>query len=363
MTQIKSAGYSVFINKDITNEINRFFKAAKGSYSGIFILVDENSLKHCYPQLVEKIEYFKDAEIIEIESGEENKSIEVCVHIWNTLSEFGADRKSLFVNLGGGVICDMGGFIASTFKRGIDFINIPTTLLSQVDASVGGKTGIDLNNLKNEIGVFSTPKAVFVNSDFISTLERSQQLSGFAEIIKHALIADPDYWKKIKRYDLNNDPDLEDIITASVTIKNQIVSEDPKEKGIRKILNFGHTIGHALETLSLEKKNKKTLLHGEAIAVGMICEAYISYKVAGLSQAALNEITAFILKTYKHVNPGKTDVKQLIAIMKHDKKNENDMINFSLLSEIGKCEINKTADVAVITEALNFYEQEAKLIL
>jgi 3-dehydroquinate synthase len=236
-------------------------------------------------------------------------------------------------------------------------------LLSQVDASVGGKTGIDLNNLKNEIGVFSTPKAVFVNSDFISTLERSQQLSGFAEIIKHALISDPDYWQKVKRYNLADHAELKEIISASVTIKNQIVSEDPKEKGLRKILNFGHTIGHALETLSLEKKNKKSLLHGEAIAVGMICEAYISHKVLGLPKKELNEITEFILKTYKHVNPGKTDVKQLMAIMKHDKKNENDQINFSLLSEIGKCEINKTADVAVITEALNFYEQEAKLIL
>ncbi|MDF2436833.1 MAG: aroB [Bacteroidota bacterium] len=360
MTEIRSAGYSVFINKDIAAEINRFFESAGSRYSKIFILVDENSMKHCYPQLVEKIEAFKDAELIEIESGEENKTLEVCAQIWKTLSEFGADRKSLFVNLGGGVICDMGGFIASTFKRGISFINIPTTLLSQVDASVGGKTGIDLDHLKNEIGVFSAPSAVFINPDFIHTLDKRQLLSGFAEVIKHGLIADVQYWDLIKQTDALYIDDAEKLIAASVRIKNKIILEDPNEANLRKILNFGHTIGHAIESFFL--MNNKTLLHGEAIAVGMICEAYISSKECGLSDVALSEITSYILDSYKAVPIKTTDHAKLIELMKHDKKNENDSIMFSLLSGIGKCEINCKVNNDVILESLKYYSGKTKTV-
>lgn len=359
MTEIKSADYSVFINKNIAKEINRFFRTAKGGYSRLFILVDENSLKHCYPQLVEQIEYFKDAEIIEIESGEENKSLEVCAQIWSTLSELGADRKSLFVNIGGGVIGDMGGFIASTFKRGISFINIPTTLLAQVDASVGGKTGIDLNHLKNEIGVFSNPAAVFINSGFLRTLDKRQLLSGFAEIIKHGLIADAELWKKIQGSELSDSDTLEELIEASVNIKNKVVQKDPKEAGLRKILNFGHTIGHAIETYSLD--TKKPLLHGEAIAVGMICEAWLSHKICKLSKAELKAITQFILKTYRNISIREMSYDKLAGLMGHDKKNEKGTINFSLLSAIGKCEINKAANADLIIESLNYYQQESKL--
>ena len=221
MGEIKSADYSVFISRNITKEINAFFQQSEVKYSKIFILVDENSFKDCYAQLVEQVTVFKDAELIEIESGEENKNIDVCLQIWSTLSELGADRKALFVNLGGGVIGDMGGFIASTFKRGIDFINIPTTLLAQVDASVGGKVGIDLNHLKNEVGVFNNPKAVFVNSEFLKTLDKRQLLSGFAEIIKHALIADAAYWKKVLRVNLTDLEALDKLIETSIKIKNK----------------------------------------------------------------------------------------------------------------------------------------------
>jgi 3-dehydroquinate synthase len=360
MTEIRSAGYSVFIDKNIATEINRFFKAAGSSYSKIFILVDENSMKYCYPQLVEKVNEFKDAELIEIESGEENKTLEVCAQIWKTLSEFGADRKSLFVNLGGGVICDMGGFIASTFKRGISFINIPTTLLSQVDASVGGKTGIDLDHLKNEIGVFSTPAAVFINPDFILTLDKRQVFSGFAEVIKHGLISDTEYWDLIKNTDIDFIDEPGKLITESVRIKNEIVLKDPKETNLRKVLNFGHTIGHAIESFFL--MNKKTLLHGEAIAVGMVCEAFISSRLCGLSADSLSEITSYILQSYKVVPIKDADHRQLIELMKHDKKNENENIMFSLLSGIGKCEINCRVTNDVILESLKYYSQEAKLL-
>jgi 3-dehydroquinate synthase len=363
MSEIKSTGYSVFINTNIAKEINRFLRMSADRYSDIFILVDENSLKHCYPRLVEQVEYFKEAELIEIESGEENKSIEVCTQIWGALSELGASRKSLFVNIGGGVISDMGGFIASTFKRGVSFINIPTTLLAQVDASVGGKTGVDLNHLKNEIGVFCNPSAVFINSDFIRTLDKRQVLSGFAEIIKHALIADAAYWKKIQRYDFKNHEGIEELITQSIKIKNEIVIEDPLEKGPRKGLNFGHTIGHAFETYALEKDSDKALLHGEAVAAGMICEAWLSHKICGLQEKELKEISTFILKTCRKINPEKMNADRLIRIMKHDKKNTEDKINFTLLKSIGSFETNQSASEPLIREALEYYTRTAKLII
>lgn len=361
MAEIKAHNYSVFLSNDIAAEINRFFKNSEKSYSKLFILVDENSLKHCYPQLVEKIEKFESAELIEIESGEENKTIEICLQVWSTLSEYGADRKSLFINLGGGVIGDMGGFIASTFKRGIDFINIPTTLLAQVDASVGGKVGVDLNHLKNEIGVFNNPAAVFVNSDFLNTLDKRQVLSGFAEIIKHALIADAEYWKKVNEADLNDPASLSKLIETSIRIKNEIVLKDPKEENIRKVLNFGHTIGHAIETFSLEHDKQNPLLHGEAIAAGMICEAYLSHKICKLAKEELKQISRFILSNYKNVRIDKMDEGELLEIMKHDKKNKKGEINFSLLSKIGICEIDKTAGADLIVEALNYYSEQVML--
>lgn len=362
MTEIRSNSYSVFISNDIAKDINRFLKANKTKYSKLFILVDENSLKFCYPQLVEKIEAFEDGEIIEIDSGEQSKTLEVCIQIWSALSEYGADRKSLFVNIGGGVIGDMGGFIASTFKRGIDFINIPTTLLSQVDASIGGKVGVDLNHLKNEIGVFNNPSAVFINSAFLNSLDKRQILSGFAEIIKHALIADANYWKKVMNADFADLNSFDELIKTSVHIKNTIVLEDPTEQNIRKVLNFGHTIGHALETFSLEYENKKHLLHGEAIAVGMVCEAYLSHKICKLSKDELKEITEFIVGKFKSVKLEELDFHRLIELMQHDKKNEKGDINFSLLSEIGKCEINKKAKADQIIDSLKYYTEQVKLM-
>lgn len=355
--EIKSTNYSVYLSEDISVEINHFLNTQE--YSKLFILVDENSFQYCYPPLVEKIERFEHAELIEIESGEENKNITICTHIWSALSESGADRKSLFINIGGGVIGDMGGFVASTFKRGIDFINIPTTLLSQVDASIGGKVGIDLNHLKNEIGVFNNPKAVFINSKFLSTLDKRQLLSGFAEIIKHALIEDADYWNVILKIDLFNDP-LDKIIKTSIIIKNNIVGADPHEKNVRKKLNFGHTIGHALETFFLENNPEKALLHGEAIAIGMICEAYLSQKSTKLSKEGLTEITQFIIKTYGLIDITNINKDKIIELMKHDKKNENNCINFSLLSAIGSCEINKSVEIGLIIESLNYYSMQGK---
>jgi 3-dehydroquinate synthase len=358
MKEIKASNYSVFVSDDSTAEINTFFKNNKDKFSKIFLLMDENSLQHCYPKLAANVKVLTDAEIIEIESGEENKNIEICVQVWSTLSERGADRHSLLINIGGGVIGDMGGFIASTFKRGIPFINIPTTLLSQVDASVGGKLGIDLNHLKNEIGVFNNPQAVFVDTSFLATLDKRQVISGFAEIIKHALIADAGYWKKIKQIDVNSLEQLSSLIETSVAIKNKVVLADPFEKNIRKTLNFGHTIGHAIETYYLDKKD--ALLHGEAIAIGMICEGYLSNKVVGLSDTDLTELTNYILSVYQPVKIPVDITEALLKLMQHDKKKEKGQLNFSLLSSIGKCEINKVVTSDLIKESINYYTEQAK---
>jgi len=359
MAEIKVTNYSIFVSKNISKEINKFLKANASRYSKLFILVDENTLKHCYPQLVASIPAFKEAEIIEIESGEETKNIEVCTQLWATLGDYHADRQSLIINLGGGVISDMGGFIASAFKRGIGFINIPTTLLSQVDASIGGKVGVDLNHFKNEIGLFSNPQAVFINTAFLRTQNERQLLSGFAEIIKHALIADADYWKKIKEIKVSHFEKFHAFVETSIHIKNKIVQEDPFEKNNRKMLNFGHTIGHAVETFFMEQLNGQ-LLHGEAIAIGMICETYLSKSILKLSDAALKEIASFILSLYKPVQLKETDFDQLIELMVHDKKNEKQFINFSLISSIGKCEINKTATPDLIKESLRYYSEQVR---
>ena len=342
--------------------MNKLLRSTEFKNSKLFVLADKNSLKFCYPLLLKNVVRVKQAEIIEIESGEENKNIEVCRNIWLTLSELGADRKSVLINLGGGVIGDMGGFVAATFKRGISFINVPTTLLSQVDASVGGKLGIDLNNLKNEIGVFGNPEAVFVYPPFLRTLPYREYLSGYAEIIKHALIADKNYWNEIFNNGLQppSSTELENIISHSIEIKNKIVKQDPKEKGLRKILNFGHTIGHAMESKSFEGDEYK-LLHGEAIIAGMLCEAYLSVKKAGLPKNELNEITSFLLDTFKPINFNKFDETRLLELMKHDKKNTKGEINFTLLNSIGKAAFDKKCSIQLIKEALRYYREEAKL--
>lgn len=353
MKEIKASSYSVFVSDNVTKELNSFFKKNKGKYSKLFVLLDENSYEHCYPKIITGVKALEEAEIIEIESGEENKNIDICVQVWSTLSERGADRKSLLINIGGGVISDMGGFIASTFKRGIDFINIPTTLLSQVDASVGGKLGIDLHHLKNEIGVFTNPQGVFVDAAFLSTLEKRQVISGFAEIIKHALIADASYWKKVKTVNFNDVSILSKLIPTSISIKNEVVLADPFEKNSRKTLNFGHTIGHAIETYYLDSKTP--LLHGEAIAIGMICEAYLSYKISGLSNKELNEIIDFIISVYQPFIINKKDISSFLKLMQHDKKNEKGVIHFSLLSTIGKCEINQVVPTDLLEESIHHY--------
>ena len=291
-------------------------------------------------------------DIIEINAGEESKDIDFCIGIWKMLIDFGADRKSLLINLGGGVISDMGGFAASTFKRGIDFVHVPTTLLSQVDASVGGKTGIDIDSIKNIIGTFTQPKAVFISYDFLKSLPARQILSGTAEMLKHGLITDAAFWQALKNSDLSI-PSLE-LIYWSIEIKNKIVIEDPTEQGIRKALNFGHTVGHAVETNSL-LNDKDPLTHGEAIAIGMICEAYLSHKKTGLGLDELDEIVRVISGLYPKYPLEETNYDTLCAIMLKDKKNQNGKINCTLLTRIGQCQLDNICTDAELCESLSYY--------
>jgi len=349
MEPIKSADHFIYFEsglsplQDLLNE---------NKYSKVFVFVDTNTAELCIPAFRSLLDDLDDFDIIETDSGEENKNIDFCIGIWKTLLDFGADRKCLMINLGGGVITDMGGFIASTYKRGIDFINIPTTLLSQVDASVGGKTGIDIDNVKNMVGTFSLPQAVFIENSFLATLSARELLSGFAEMIKHGLIADKAYYESLKSSkEINTSPEA---IYRSVQIKNEVVTQDPLEKGLRKILNFGHTIGHAVESYALTK-DKKPLTHGEAIAIGMVCEAFLSAKYCNLTPDELADISTYITKTYPKYKIKEKSFAALIELMQSDKKNEDGHILFSLLDQIGRCTFNCRVTTDDILGSLVYY--------
>jgi 3-dehydroquinate synthase len=320
-------------------------------YSKIFILVDSNTQMHClpilFPELKTEINYFA------ISPGEKNKTIATCMEIWAAMTEAQLDRKAMVLNLGGGVLGDMGGFCASIYKRGIRFINIPTTLLSQVDASVGGKLGVDFHGLKNHLGVFNEPQAVIIAPKFLETLPDQELRSGFAEIIKHGLIQDKAYFESLNIQNWR-DSDWKKLIKHSVKIKSKVVTEDPKEAGLRKILNFGHTIGHAFETYYLD--GKKHLLHGEAIAVGMICEAWLSHQKLGLSSDELNQISRTFLAVYGKIEIEEKEIIPVLDLCIQDKKNEGNNLMFSLLNTIGDCTYNVSVSRSEIRDSISYYQ-------
>jgi 3-dehydroquinate synthase len=349
MDTIQSDGYPIYFDNSITQLLN-FVK--QGNYSRIFILIDENTGEHCLPIVKEQLDVLDNFDIIEINAGEESKNIDFCIGVWKMLIDFGADRNALMVNLGGGVITDMGGFVASTYKRGIDFVQVPTTLLSQVDASVGGKTGVDVDGIKNIIGTFTQPKAVFMNGSFLKTLPARQILSGLAEMLKHGLIVDASYWDQLKTSDLGLPAD--ELVHRSVEIKNEVVIEDPHEKGIRKALNFGHTVGHAVETYSL-MNDKDPLSHGEAIAIGMICEAWLSNKKTGLPESELMEITEVLSGLYPKYKIEDNTFPALLEYMLKDKKNRNGKINCTLLKHIGEFSIDNICTDDELCDSLRYY--------
>ncbi|WP_373519614.1 3-dehydroquinate synthase [Pricia sp.] len=331
MDSITTSSYTVHFNQRAYDALNEHLAAT--AYSKIFILVDENTKRDCLEGFKKHIQGDFDFGILEIGSGESQKTIPTCTQLWEALSEGDADRKSLLINLGGGVITDLGGFVASTFKRGIAFINVPTTLLAMVDASVGGKTGVDLGPLKNQVGVINQPKMVLIISDFLKTLDERQLQSGFAEMLKHGLIRSTLYWDRLKT---NTDfTTMDHLIYDSVTIKNEVVIQDPTEQHLRKILNFGHTLGHAVESHFLESKSRKTLLHGEAIAIGIILEGYLSNELTGLPETDLKDIKTTFLDRYPKTEFSEADIAAILSLLKFDKKNSHGNINFVLLEKIG----------------------------
>ena len=350
MKSIQAATYFVHFEENGYQELNKII--AKNDYSSIFILVDENTMHYCYPTFIPNLVTDKPIEVIEIEAGEINKNIETCSGVWLAMTDLHADRKSLLITLGGGVITDLGGFVASTYKRGIDFVNIPTTLLSMVDASVGGKTGVDLGVLKNQVGLFANPEMVLVDSDYLETVIEREIKSGMAEIIKYGITYDLTLFNNIK-----NDKNLKvsNLIYRSIEIKNEVVLKDPKENNLRKILNFGHTIGHAIESFYLESDDKENLTHGEAIAIGMICEAFISSELLDFPLEKLNEIKKTILSIYDKIPLLEKDFSAIIDLLKHDKKNVGGQVNFVLIKDYEDVKLDCKVPTDLIIKSLEFY--------
>lgn len=312
----------------------------------IFVLVDENTRLFCLPHFIEQTKNYP-LTIIEMQSGEIHKNMQTVEHIWSVLFEQQADRHSLLINLGGGMVCDTGGFAAACFKRGISFVNIPTTLLSMVDASVGGKTGVNFKAAKNQIGCFSKAEEVILDSYYLRTLNEKELKNGFAEMIKHCLIKDAVSFRKLK-FDAIDEAS----INHSIKIKYNIVSEDYKEIGLRKILNFGHTFGHALETWALSYK--KEISHGYAVAFGMIAESYLSHTQSKLSEVELEEIVAYIKSLYTWELTEFPKNEELIALMQTDKKNKLGRINFSLLERVGSCSFDCFVEPDAIVKACDY---------
>lgn len=321
----------------------------------IFILADETTQQLCLP-LVEGFACLKGAQHITIGATDTHKTLDSLSHVWEALGEGGATRHSLLINIGGGMVTDLGGFAASTFKRGINYINIPTTLLSMVDASVGGKTGINFRGLKNEIGVFNNAETVILDTQFLKTLDQDNILSGYAEMLKHGLISDEKMWAELLNYDLRmkNLESLQRMVAESVAVKQRIVTEDPTEQGIRKALNLGHTAGHAFESFAL---SKQPILHGYAVAFGLICELYLSCIKTGFPTDKMHQTVSFIHEHYGKMDITCDDYPQLLEFMTHDKKNVAGVINFTLLGGIGDIRINQYATKDEIYEALDFYRE------
>ncbi len=321
----------------------------------IFILTDETTQQLCLP-LVEGLACLKGAQYITIGATDTHKTLDSLSHVWEALGEGGATRHSLLINIGGGMVTDLGGFAASTFKRGINYINIPTTLLSMVDASVGGKTGINFRGLKNEIGVFNNAETVILDTRFLKTLDTENILSGYAEMLKHGLISDEKMWAELMNYDLRiqNLERLQQMVAESVAVKQRIVTEDPTEQGIRKALNLGHTAGHAFESFAL---SKQPILHGYAVAYGLVCELYLSAIKTGFPTDKMHQTVNFIHEHYGRINITCDDYPQLLELMTHDKKNVAGVINFTLLGGIGDIRINQHATKDEIYEALDFYRE------
>ena len=341
----------VVISKDLQKALSEAIAECK--HDKLFVLVDETTKQLCLP-LIAGFGCMQEAQCIVIGATDTHKTLDTLSHVWAELQRMGATRHSLLINLGGGMVTDLGGFAASTFKRGLAYINIPTTLLSMVDASVGGKTGINFGGLKNEIGVFNNANCVILDTTFLRTMDAENLLSGYAEMLKHGLISNEHTWAELLNLDLNDLDKLGDLVEKSVAVKQRIVIEDPTEHGIRKALNLGHTVGHAFESLALERK---PVLHGYAVAYGLVVELYLCCVKTGFPQDKMRQTVGFIKENYGRMPITCDDYPKLIELMHHDKKNVGTDINFTLLGGIGDIRINQTATEEEIKEALDFYQE------
>ena len=338
------------LERDLVNAISEC------EHDRIFVLTDETTQQLCWPK-IKNFKALKNSTPIIIKATDTHKNLDTLSQVWQALSNGGATRHSLMINLGGGMVTDLGGFAASTFKRGIDFINIPTTLLAMVDASVGGKTGINFGGLKNEIGVFSDSRFVIINTQFLDTLEHDNICSGYAEMLKHGLISDERTWAELVTFDLDT-PDLSQLqrmVAESIKVKERIVEADPHEHGIRKALNLGHTMGHAFESFAMRRGTP--ILHGYAVAYGLISELYMSARKTAFPTDRMHQTVRFIRENYGTFNITCDDYPTLIELMRHDKKNTSGIINFTLLGNVGDIRINQTANEEEIKEALDFFRE------
>ena len=351
---IQANGYQIYFGDSSYQALNQLL--VDQNYTAIFILVDSHTNDHCAPRFLAELATEIRIELIEIEPGEAQKNIATCVELWEILTDLGADKKSLLIALGGGVLSDLGGFVAATYKRGIDFVAVPTTLLAMVDAAIGGKNGVDLGHLKNQIGVIAVPKMVLIDENYLDTLPQAELRSGLAEMIKHGLIQDKAYWELFQDLSQLDSDYLVVLLERSIEIKNNIVIQDPTEKGIRKALNFGHTLGHAIESYFLENPNKTTLLHGEAVAIGMQLEAYLSVQKGLLDWASYLEIKSTLQAIFDPIDFELDDIEAIEKLLIHDKKNEGGKVLFVLLTEIGKCTFNQTVENEWIKAAFLDYK-------
>jgi 3-dehydroquinate synthase len=342
---------TVFVGKGAIRTLNTTLK--KNKWSAYYIICDSNTLTHCLSSLIFSCPILEEAEIIELEPGEESKDISVITSIWETLAELGADKKSLVINLGGGVICDAGGFAAATFKRGVDFINIPTSLLAMADASIGGKNGINLKGIKNTIGTITQPNFVFVDPVFLETLPPEHLINGYAEIVKIALVCNKRFFNALSSLKLDGSFQNQEIVLESIRLKSQVVKKDPFDKGYRKILNFGHTIGHAVESLSMEKG--KPLFHGSAVAIGMTIESHICLALKRITLKEFESILAALRMNFSFPVIEENDLSTLFRYMDQDKKNSGNNYMAALLKRIGKCDPAVKMLKAQVERSIKYY--------
>lgn len=352
MERVETSKYSIAFDREDYTLLRKYM--ATHSPSKVVVLTDTHTHESCLPVFVQKANLSVPIEVLTIAAGEENKTLATCTFVWEELSRLQADRKTLLLNLGGGVVCDLGGFVAATYMRGIPFFHFPTSLLAMVDASVGGKTGVDLNHLKNQVGAFAFPQGVVIDSDFLKTLPQDHLHSGLAEMWKHGLIASEAYWRKMCGLPLNIDDALEKAIQTSVHIKNKIVTDDPFEQSHRKVLNFGHTLGHAIESYFLSN-NDKTMLHGEAVAIGMVLEGYLSTLQYGFPKEELLRLYGLYSSYFTPHHFEAHEVKQILELIVHDKKNTRGNVHFVLLQHVAKPVIDCKVEASQLKEAFTFF--------